>query len=79
MAQLFQHDNAAAAANDESIAVSVKCAGCFFRRIIVFRRHGPHRIKQTRQRPIQFFATARKHHILLAEHDLLCSIADAMQ
>jgi hypothetical protein len=43
------------------------------------RRHRAHRVEQHRQGPVEFFAAAREHDVLLAPLDQLARIADAMR
>ncbi len=76
---VFQHQHAAAAADDKAVAL----------RIVGPRGHGgaiveaggqrAHRIEHHAHGPVQFFAAASEHHILRAVPDQVCGRADAMR
>ncbi len=79
MFEAFEHNDAAAAGDDEAVAVGVEGTARALGGVVILRAHRPHRVEQARQRPVEFFAAAGKHHVLLAHHDLLGGVADAMQ
>ena len=76
--ELFQHQHAGAAGDDEAVAVHVVGARGLGRRVVVFRRHGAHGVEQHRERPVQLFAAAGEDHVLLAPLNDFGGIADAM-
>ena len=75
----FDHDHAAAAGDDETVAVGVVGARGLLRRVVVFRRQRAHRVEHHRLRPVQLLAAAGEDKVLLAELDLLHRRADAMR
>ena len=77
--QIFENHDPATARDDKAVAIRVKRARGGCRRVVVFRRHGAHGVKQARQCPVELFPAAGEHHVLLAQHDLFGGIADAVQ
>ena len=77
--QFFENQHAAAARDDETVAILVEGARGAFRRLVVARRHRAHRVEQYRQRPVEFFAAAGENDVLLAPLDEFAGIADAMR
>jgi hypothetical protein len=69
--QRLQHHHRAAAGDDEPVAVGVEGAGGALGRVVELRRHRPHRVEEAGERPVQFLAAAREHHVLLAQRHLL--------
>ena len=77
--KFLQHHDAAAAGNDESVAVGVEGARRLFRGVVVAgtkRRHG---VEQHRQAPMQFLAAAGENDVVLAPLDQLAAVADAVR
>ena len=77
--ELFQHQHAAAAGDHEAVAVDVVGARGLVRRVVVLGRHRAHGVEQHRQRPVQLFAAAGEHHVLLAPLDMFGGVADAVR
>ena len=76
--ELFEHQHAGAAGDDEAVAVLVVGARGLVGRLVVARRHRAHGVEQHRQRPVELLAAAGEDHVLLAPLDHLGGIADAM-
>ena len=76
--KLFEHQHAGAAGDDEAVAVAVIGARRLVRRLVEARRHRAHGVEQHRHGPVEVFAAAGEHHVLLAPLDRLGGVADAM-
>ena len=76
--KLFQHQRAAAAGNDEAVAVLVIGARGLARRCVEVGRHRAHGVEQYRQGPVQLLAAASEHDVLLAPLDQFCRVTNAM-
>ena len=74
----FQHQNARAARNHETVACLVISARGRAGGLVVAGGHGAHGVEEHGQGPVELLATAREHHILLAPLDHFSRIADAM-
>ena len=79
MLQLFQHQHAGAAGDDEAVSVEVVGPAGDGGAVIEFRRHRAHRVEEVRHRPVEILVAAGEHHVLLAPLDELVGIADAMR
>ena len=77
--QLLEHDNAAAAGDDEAVAIGIEGPRGFLGRIVISRRQRRHRVEQHRQGPVQLLAAAGEDDVLLAELDQFCAVADAVR
>ncbi len=78
MLVFFQHQHPGAARNHEAVAIGVIAAAGLFRRVVEVRAHRAHGVEQVAERPVQVLVPAGKDDVLLAHHDLLHAIADAM-
>ncbi len=76
--QLFDHQNAAATGDDETIAVRIIGTGRLFRRVVVFGRQRAHGVKLDGRRPVQLFTATGEDHILFAKLDQLHGVTDAV-
>ena len=69
--QLFQHQHARAAGDDEAVAIDVIRSGSGRCLVVEFRRHGAHGVEQVGHRPVEILMTTGEHHVLLAPLDHL--------
>ncbi len=76
MLQLFQHEDAGAAGDDEAVPVLVIGARC--RRVVARRCERAHGIEEGRAGPADFLRTACDHAVLLAPLDQFGRMADAV-
>mmetsp|Transcript_19643 Transcript_19643/g.63924 ORF Transcript_19643/g.63924 Transcript_19643/m.63924 type:complete len:221 (-) Transcript_19643:252-914(-) len=78
MLQLLQHNHAAAARDDETVARHVEGARGRLGAVIVLCGKRRHRVKHDREAPVLCLARAAEHHVGLVELDLLHADADAV-
>ncbi len=78
MFQLFNHDHAAAACDNETVTVCIVGTGGFRRLVVVLGRERAHRVELTGHFPAQLFAAASKYDVLFAQLDLLYRVPDTV-
>src|SRR5690606_39223990 len=77
--QFLDHQHAAAAGDDEAVALGVVGTGGHGRGVVVAGREGAHGIEQHAHGPVFLFTAAGEHDVLFAELDLFHGVADAMR